>query len=204
MTAPLARTLGILLFDGFELLDAYGPLEVFLHVPGLQTVVTAQNAGCVRSSQGPAGHADVGFLDCPPVDMLLVPGGMGTRTLVDDEPTLAWLRERAATAELVMSVCTGAALLARAGLLDGRRATTNKQAFDWVVSQGPKVKWERRARWVDDGDIVTSSGVSAGIDMAGHVVTRLYGRDVSETVMTFIEYVWDADADPSNDPFTDA
>lgn len=201
MTTKKKRTLGVLLFDGFELLDVYGPLEVFVHTPGIDAILVARRAGCVSSAQGPAGCADASWETCPDLDLLLVPGGMGTRTLVDDENTLQWIRERAARAELTMSVCTGAALLARAGLLDGRRATTNKKAFDWVASQGPNVNWARSARWVDDGNIVTSSGVSAGIDMAAHVVSRLYGRETAMKLVEGIEYVWDPDADPNDDPF---
>src|SRR5574338_457732 len=97
--------------------------------------------------------------------VLFVPGGMGTRREVDNPVLLGWLERRAAGATHVTSVCTGAALLARAGLLDGHRATSNKRSWDWVVSQGPRVDWVRRARWVQDGRLWTSSGVSAGIDM---------------------------------------
>ena len=201
MTTPKKRTLGVLLFDGFELLDVYGPLEVFVHTPGIDAILVARAAGCVSSAQGPAGCADASWDTCPDLDLLLVPGGLGTRALVDDVPTQDWLRKRSANAEVTMSVCTGSALLARAGLLDGRRATTNKKSFDWVAKQGPDVNWIRRARWVDDGDIVTSSGVSAGIDMAGHVVARLCGRETAETIMEQIEYVWDADASADDDPF---
>jgi putative intracellular protease/amidase len=103
--------------------------------------------------------ADYGFPDCPPLDVLLVPGGPGTRQEVDNPVLIDWLATRGADAEIISSVCTGAALLARAGLLDGRAATTNKQAFAWVTEQGPRVRWVRRARWVDDGRVVTSSGV---------------------------------------------
>lgn len=201
MTTPKKRTLGVLLYDGFELLDVYGPLGVFVHAPGVEAIMVARGAGCVASAQGPAGCADASWDTCPKLDLLLVPGGLGTRQLVDDVSTQEWLITRAADAELTMSVCTGSALLARAGLLNGRRATTNKRAFDWVASQGPKVLWQRRARWVDDGDIVTASGVSAGIDMAGHVVSRLFGRETAETIMKGIEYAWSADAPADDDPF---
>jgi transcriptional regulator GlxA family with amidase domain len=97
------------------------------------------------------------------------------------------------------TVCTGSALLARTGLLDGRPATSNKLAWDWVVQQGPRVRWQRRARWVDDGNVLTSSGVSAGIDMALSLVERLNGREMAITSARNMEYVWNLD--PANDPF---
>jgi transcriptional regulator GlxA family with amidase domain len=196
------RTLGTLLFPEFELLDVFGPLEAFgnLFVRDRFRVVTiGATAGPVASAQGPQAIAEHALADCPPLDLLLVPGGMGTRREVDDETTLAWLRTRAADAEIVMSVCTGAALLARAGLLDGLPATTNKRAFDWVVTQGPRVDWKRRARWVDAGKMVTSSGVSAGTDMALAVIARLVDEKTAEQVARIME--WTRHRDPSDDPF---
>lgn len=202
----MMRSLGTLLFPNFELLDVFGPLEVFAHAnfagPAFELTTVAEEAGPIASAQGPRSHAEHGFADCPRLDVLLVPGGPGTRVEVDNARLLAWLAERARQAELVLSVCTGSALLARAGLLDGRRATSNKRAFAWVTSQGPDVVWIKRARWVDDGDRVTSSGISAGIDMALAVVARLAGRDHAEHVAKAMEYRWHAD--PADDPFADA
>ena len=100
---------------------------------------------------------------------------------------------------MTTTVCTGSALLARTGLLDGRPATSNKLAWDWVVQQGPAVRWQRRARWVDDGNVLTSSGVSAGIDMALSLVERLNGRDMAVASARNMEYVWNTD--PANDLF---
>lgn len=200
MSTP--RTLGVMLFPGFELLDVFGPLEVFANMRArqeFQTCTVAASAGSVESAQGSRAVADHALGAAPRLDMLLVPGGMGTRVEVDNASLLEWLRTRAAAAEIVMSVCTGAALLARAGLLDGHRATTNKFAFPWVASQGPGVEWVRQARWVDDGKFVTSSGVTAGIDMALAVVARLHGNELAETLATFIEHDWHRD--PSWDPF---
>ncbi len=104
-----------------------------------------------------------------------MPGGVGAFEILRDDATLAFLRERAASAEITMSVCNGASVLAAAGLLDGRRATTNKQFWAASTAPGPKVQWVRKARWVDEGNVVTSSGVSAGMDMTLHVIGRLYG-----------------------------
>jgi transcriptional regulator GlxA family with amidase domain len=194
------RTLGVLLYPGFELLDVFGPLEAFGNLPGaIDVKMIAAKAGPVVSAQGPRAVADHGFADAPPLEMILVPGGIGTRDAIDDRALLDWLATRAQSAEIVMSVCTGTALLARAGLLDGQRATTNKAFFQWVADQGPKVEWVREARWVDAGKFVTSSGVSAGIDMALAVVARVAGRDLAENLARMMEYQWHTDADV--DPF---
>jgi transcriptional regulator GlxA family with amidase domain len=196
------RTLGVVLYRGFELLDVFGPLEAFGNLPGVVRVVTvAEQSGPVASAQATRAIADHGFADAPPLDLILVPGGIGSREEAENPALLRWLRERAERAEIVMSVCTGTAILARAGLLDGRRATTNKAFFRWVADQGPKVEWVHRARWVDDGKLVTSSGVSAGIDMALHVIARLTDRATSEAVARLMEYDWHTDADV--DPFAD-
>jgi transcriptional regulator GlxA family with amidase domain len=124
---------------------------------------------------------------------------MGTRVEIDNRIVLDWLARRVADAEIAMTVCTGTALLARAGVLDGHRATTNKMMFGWVAEQGPNVEWVKEARWVDDGKFVTSSGVSAGIDMALAVIARLRGQQVSETLAVATEYEWHRD--PGWDPF---
>jgi len=127
MTDQATRTLGALVYEDFELLDLFGPLEMFGSMQGAVEVRTvADRPGLVRSAQGPRVHADHGLEDCPPLDLLLVPGGIGTRTEVDNARLVDWLRARSRELEMAMTVCTGSALLAAAGLLDGRRATTNK------------------------------------------------------------------------------
>lgn len=194
------RTLGVVLYPGFELLDVCGPVEMFGNVgKPLKVITVAQKAGDVKCTQGPAMKAEYGFDDCPPLDLLLVPGGFGTIRELNNEKLLSWLRERAAKAEIVTSVCSGSAILAKAGLLDGRRATSNKVYFQMAVSNGPKVEWIKKARWVDDGDRVTSSGVSAGTDMALHVIERLYGEQIAQRIADGTEYQWHRDAD--DDPF---
>lgn len=196
----MPQTLGVLLFDGFELLDVFGPLEILGHMKDdFGVVMVGPDAGSVASAQAVRAVADVGRAECPPLDALLVPGGIGTRAGVEDTALLAWLRERTDAADLVMSVCTGSALLARTGVLDGRRATSNKRAFDWVASQGPNVTWVRRARWVTDGKFWTSSGVSAGIDMTLALVARLHGADAATDAARRIEFAWHRDAE--DDPF---
>jgi len=196
------RTLGVLLFPGFELLDVFGPLEAF----GIRTaraffepVLVAQQPGAVESAQGPQAVAEIALTDPRPLDLILVPGGFGTRKGVDNLLLTSWIAERARSSELVMSVCTGAAMLARAGVLDGKRATTNKVSFNWVVGQSAKVEWVKEARWVEDGKFFTSSGVSAGIDMALAVIAKLCGKETAELAATQMEYDWHRDA--SWDPF---
>jgi transcriptional regulator GlxA family with amidase domain len=195
-----ARTVGILLYRDFELLDVCGPAEMFGNLgKRLRVVMVAERKGPITSKQGPKLVADYDFESCPPLDLIMVPGGFGTFTQMNNHEVLDWLRQRAPQAEIVMSVCSGASILAKAGLLDGRPATTNKQYYRICTSAGPKVKWQKEARWVDDGPIVTSSGVSAGMDMAIHVIARLYGADVAQKVADGTEYQWHRD--PHVDPF---
>lgn len=194
------RTLGAILYPDFELLDLYGPLEMFGNVgPELRIVTVASRVGAVASAQGPSTLAEHAFADAPPLDLLLVPGGIGTFPQLEDTELIGFLQERAKRAELTMSVCSGSALLAKAGLLDGRRATTNKQFFDFSAQQGPKVDWVEEARWVEDGPVATSSGVSAGTDMALALIARLHGRERAERIAALTEYEWQDD--PSRDPF---
>jgi len=197
---PKQRTLGIVLYPRFELLDVFGPAEMFGNLAGrVKLVMVAEKAGPVASAQGPKAVADFSFEDCPPLDLVMVPGGFGTIAELKNEKLLDWLRARADKAEITMSVCSGSALLAKAGLLDGRRATSNKQFFGLAVAQGPKVDWVKEARFVDDGNRVTSSGVSAGTDMSLHVIERLYGKEVAEKVANATEY--QRQVDGSIDPF---
>jgi transcriptional regulator GlxA family with amidase domain len=200
MSDQQAKVLGTILFPGFELLDVFGPLEMFGNLTGVVDVkIVAQEKGPVTSAQGPKVVADHGFGDAPKLDLILVPGGIGTRTEVENPAMLDFIRRRVPQAEVAMTVCTGTAILAQAGVLDGRRATTNKAWFQWVASTGPKVAWVKEARWVEDGKFVTSSGVSAGMDMALAVIQKLAGSQVSETLAQATEYDWHRDA--SWDPF---
>jgi len=196
------KTVGTLLFPGFELLDVFGPLEMFGALPddfALQMI--AETAGPVESRQGPKAVADVALAHAKPYDVLLIPGGRGTRREVDNAALIDWIRRNAQASSIVATVCTGAALLARTGLLDGRKATSNKASFGWVMTQGPNVVWQRRARWVVDGKYYTSSGVSAGIDMALALIAELNGRDAAQRVADYAEYR--RIDDPDDDPFCD-
>ena len=194
------RTLGVVLFEGFELLDVFGPLEMFgLTADHFEIRLIAENGGVVASRQGPKSICDDSFHSAPAIDVLLVPGGIGTRREVNNPVLLEWLNERSKQAELVASVCTGSALLAKAGVLDGLRATSNKLAFAWASSQSEKVQWQQQARWVEDGKVFSSSGVSAGIDMALAVIAKLVSEQAAEDAANFAEYSWQRDADC--DPF---
>ena len=199
-TAQASRTLGAILYERFELLDLFGPLEMFGGLgPELRIVTVAEREGPVASSQGPKTLAEHDFGDCPALDLILLPGGFGTVEQLGNEVLHAFLRQRSARAEVTMSVCSGSAILARAGLLDGRRATSNKQFFDLARGQSAKVDWVTEARWVEDGPFATSSGVSAGTDMALGVIARLYGKERAQSIADLTEYEWQSD--PTRDPF---
>ena len=194
------KTLGALLYPDFEMLDLYGPLEMFGALRDQVRIVTvAQSAGPVKASQGPSTLAEFSFENVPALDYILVPGGLGTIPELENEALLDFLRTHAPGADVVMSVCTGSALLAKASLLDGRRATTNKQFFDLARDQGPNTEWAEAARWVEDYPYVTSSGVSAGTDMALAVIAQQFGAEAAETVAVYTEYQWHRDAE--TDPF---
>lgn len=196
----MPKTIGAVIFPGFELLDLFGPLEMFGMLEDAPEIrMVAATPEPVKSRQGPLSVVDQTFGDGAAFDLLLVPGGPGTRPGVEDKTLLGWLGEASDASALVTTVCTGSALLARTGRLDGKAATSNKAAFAWVMEQGPKVDWKPEARWVEDGKFMTSSGVSAGMDMALAAVQRLYGEAEAERVATRTEYDWKRD--PSWDPF---
>ncbi len=193
----MMKIVQVLLFDDFEILDAMGPVSVLGRVKGLSLQFVSFRGGRIRSQQGV-------MIETKPWrlwedSILLVPGGQGTRGLVKDKEYLDFLKKAAEGAEIVLSVCTGAALLARAGVLDGRRATSNKMAFSWVKGEGPLTVWERQARWVRDGNVYSSSGVSAGIDRALSFVSDFSGREEAERIARAMEYIWHDRAE--EDPF---
>jgi len=147
--------LAVVLFEGFELLDVFGPLEIFGVLPDrLQLRLIGPSAGPIQSAQGPRAVAQHSYQGAPPVEGVLMPGGIGTRRLVTDQDFLGWLARWSSGAELITSVCTGSALLAAAGLLDGYRATSNKRAFAWACEQGrgvDRVSSTARLRGSDQG-----------------------------------------------------
>jgi transcriptional regulator GlxA family with amidase domain len=169
---------GAVLFEGFELLDFYGPLEMFGLLEGESKIsIVALKAGPIRSSAGPCGMAEATMAGAGGFDVLLIPGGIGTRKEMVNSQFLAELKRLAEASRMVATVCTGSLLLSATGLLDGRRATSNKMVFQQVKAYAPKVNWIAEARWVEDGKYFTSSGVSAGMDMALAVIAKLEGDE---------------------------
>jgi transcriptional regulator GlxA family with amidase domain len=192
MTA--AKTIGILLFDGVEELDAIGPWEVLaywtLNHPedGYVVVTVAETDARVTCAKGLRILPDLTLADAPELDVVVYPGGQGTRAHLTDPDRLDWVRRQRATASIMASVCTGSLVFAAAGLLAGRPATTHWRAEDELMAQDPSVEFRRDDRFVDDGDVITSAGVSAGIDMALHLVDRLAGRERAVEVRRGIQY----------------
>jgi transcriptional regulator GlxA family with amidase domain len=197
----VAEDFNIILFDGFETLDALGPAEIIGRVPdeAYRLGFYSRAGGMIVSTQGVR-------VDTRPFDEMdtsapvLIPGGIGVNPLVADEVFIAALTRIVNAACYVMTVCTGTALLAATGLLDGRSATTNKARFDWVAKQNPRVNWQKRARWVVDGRVYTSSGVSAGMDMTLGFVADTRTEELARRVAASIEYIWNSDS--YNDPFS--
>jgi len=192
---------GILVFDGVEVLDFAGPFEVFSRVrltPGIESRRSDESApfhvftvARSRASILAIGGLEVvphcSFADAPRIDLFVVPGGFGTRPLLEDGEVLDWIRRAAAGSRLVTSVCTGALLLAKAGLLDGRRATTHWGALDLLGSLGRGIAVERDQRVVDDV-VISSAGVASGMDMSFQVVEKLFGGAVADETAKYLEY----------------
>ena len=203
-------TVGILLFDGVEVLDFAGPYEVFSRTrltPGVESrrsedsapfrvFTVAAGSGPVTATGGLRVLPDFDTSAAPPIEVLVVPGGFGTRALLQDSGMLGWIRQTAAGARRVTSVCTGSLVLARAGLLAGRRATTHWGALALLVDLDPTIRVEPDARVVDDG-IVTSAGVSAGIDMALAVVEAMHGRAVADETARYMDYLRQGRQEPA-------
>jgi transcriptional regulator GlxA family with amidase domain len=177
-------------------LDFAGPFEVF-GVTGKRDNATpfnvftvAEEHGIVRARNGLAVSPTHSFADCPPPDVLVVPGGYGTRREMHNELVIDWIRSQAAHAEVILSVCTGALLLARAALLSGLKVTTHHGALDLLAETAPDAVVRADRRFVDNGRIVTSAGISAGIDAALHLVGRLLGEDQARATAAYMEYEW--------------
>ena len=190
------RSVGIFIFPDVEVLDFCGPFEVFSVagqqvLPGSFEVFTvAQKAEGLLARNGLEVVPKYTLADAPPIDLLLIPGGQGTRQLVKNNQVLDWIGERAESAELVMSVCTGALLLAKRGLLDGLSATTHHLAIELLRELAPDTTVRDDVRVVDNGRVITSAGVVAGIDMSFHVLAKLLGHEIAEKTARYIEYPW--------------
>jgi len=195
LTSAERDRVGILLFDGVEVLDFCGPLEV-LHTSGRFEIITvAHGEPSVCTAAGLRVIADCTTDECPPLDILIVPGGPGTRILESEETVLSWLRERFDGVGLFATVCTGSVLAAAAGLLHNRRATTHWGAIR-ELGRFPGVCTDWDSRIVDEGEIITSAGISAGIDMALYILESRYGHAPFQRALNAMEY----DAYPSLKP----
>ncbi|MEM0953123.1 MAG: DJ-1/PfpI family protein [Pseudomonadota bacterium] len=201
--------IGIVLYDGAEPLDVFGPLEMWMNAgpDNIRVHLIAEQAGPVTLTTtsyprdlAPRVDAPFSFETAPDLDVIMVPGGIGTLVEVDNPRIISFLREAVADVAVATSVCTGSALYAKAGLLEGVEATGNKLFFDYLVAQGP-ADWKSEARWIESGRFFTSSGVSAGIDMSLAVIERFFGIDAARMIAASAEYVWNENA--ADDPFVD-
>ncbi len=198
------KRVGILIFPNVEVLDFCGPYEVFSvtrlnderrreEPSPFEVILVAQDSGPVAAFNGLRVIPDVTLENCPALDILLIPGGWGTRQEIRNEALIRWIAERGEQAETLTSVCTGSMLLGHAGLLDGRRATTHWGALDWMRATFPSVTVEDQFHVVQDGHILTSAGISAGIDLALHVVARYYGEAIARATARYMEYPFPED-----------
>lgn len=182
----------ILLFDDFETLDAFGPIEILGKIDDYKIKYYSLKGGVIVSAQGTSIITEK-VESVSKKGILVIPGGKGTRILVNDKQFLQALKDTAESSIYCLSVCTGSALIAKAGLLNNKKATSNKKAFDWVESINSDVNWIKKARWLVDGKYYTSSGVSAGIDMTLGFVKDRYGKQKAIDIAEHIEYIWNED-----------
>ena len=190
----MKRTVAILLFDEIEVLDFAGPFEVFAVTNELRdneafnVITVAENPGTVRARNGLLVEPHCTLADCPQPDILVVPGGAGSRIAAERPAVVGWVKTCAGAAEIVFSVCTGTRILAAAGLLDGLRVTTHHQNLVELAAAVPTAIVDPSQRFHDTGHIVTSAGISAGIDASLHLVGRLLGPDAIPVTARYMEY----------------
>ena len=190
----MKRNVAILVFDDVEVLDFAGPFEVFAVTDELRghgefhVYTVSELRATVRAKNGLKIVPDFTLEACPPAQVLVLPGGSGSRALLHRPLVLEWVRKQARGAEVVMSVCTGARLLAKAGLLDGQRATTHHASIEELRALAPAADVIEGVRFTDNGKICTSAGISAGIDLSLHVVARLLGRETADTTARYMEH----------------
>jgi transcriptional regulator GlxA family with amidase domain len=196
-----SKRVGIVLFDNIEVLDFCGPFEVFSATrldeerrreepSPFEVLLVSERSAPVVTSGNMKVIPDHTFENCPRLDILVVPGGWGTRRELNNPAMLDWLRIRAMEVETLTSVCTGSMLLGFAGLLDGRHATTHWRSLDWMRESFPAVTVENDKHVVEDGSVFTSAGISAGIDMALKVVARYCGEKIARATAKHMEYTY--------------
>jgi transcriptional regulator GlxA family with amidase domain len=195
----IRKHVGIVVFNDIEVLDFCGPFEVFSatrineekrrdELSPFEVSLVAQTLSYITTTGGMRVIPQYSFENCPRIDILVVPGGWGTRKELNNPVILAWLRTQAAEVETLTSVCTGSMLLGFAGLIDGLHATTHWRSLDWMRDSFPEVIVEYEQHVVSDGRVFTSAGISAGIDMALKVVARYYGEDIARATAVHMEY----------------
>ncbi len=190
----------VLLFDDFETLDVFGPVEIFGRLTDLYSIkFYSLNGGQIKNEHGVSILTEKLATINDTLELFLIPGGFGTRKEVQNKLLIDKIREIANHSKYVLTVCTGSALLAKTGLLDNKFATSNKRSFAWVITSAASVIWNKKARWVVDGKFYTSSGVSAGMDMALGFLSDRHGIEFARKVALEIEYNWIEDKD--NDTF---
>jgi len=193
------KRVGILVFPQVEVLDFCGPFEVFSvtrlnestrrdESSPFEVLLVAETAEPVTATGGLRVIPDVTLDGCPPLDVLVVPGGWGTRSEIKNDRLLAWIKTRGAAVETLTSVCTGSMLLGQAGLLDGRHATTHWRSLSWMRESFPSITVDEKMHVVEDGHVLTSAGISAGIDMALRVVARYHGEEIARNTARNMEY----------------
>lgn len=192
--------IAVLLFEDFETLDVFGPVEIFGRLTDLYAIkFYSLNGGQIKNKHGVSVLTEKLENINANLEIFFVPGGLGTRKEVENKLLIDKITEISTFSKFVLTVCTGSALLAKTGLLDKRRATSNKRAFSWVITNGANVTWDKKARWTIDDKYYTSSGVSAGIDMALGFLSDRHGIEFARRVAFEIEYNWTEDKD--NDTF---
>jgi transcriptional regulator GlxA family with amidase domain len=194
------KAINIILFNDFTTLDALGPAEVFSKINQVYTINYYSIDGGLISSSTHTKIETQRMEDILQNDIMLIPGGWGARQRVSDDVFIDHLRKIAEKSDYVLCVCTGSALLAKTGLLDNRKATSNKLSWEWVVAQNEKVNWIKKARWVVDGKYYTSSGITAGIDMSLGFISDHMGDEVARKVSHVLEYLWNENKE--EDPFS--
>ena len=193
------RRVGIFIFDDVEVLDFCGPFEVFSvtgrkqEIKPFEVLTIAQRASAIAARNGLSVNPAFTFADCPKLDLLVVPGGGGTRPLLHNNDALNWIATKAGESEMVLSVCTGALLLGKLGLLDGLDATTHHSALDELRAVAPGARVREGLRVVDNGRLIICGGISAGIDGSFHVVRRLLGEATARETAEYMEYRWVGD-----------
>jgi transcriptional regulator GlxA family with amidase domain len=208
------KRVGILVFAEVEVLDFCGPFEVFSATrldesrrrqepSPFEVILVAETIEPVIATGGLKILPDHDLQSCPPLDLVVVPGGWGTRQLVQNDKVVRWIQDQAQQVELATSVCTGSFLLGQAGLLDGRRATTHWSSLDRMEETFPAVQVVRDQRVVEDGSLVTSAGIAAGIDLALRIVARYHGKAIARATARYMEYPYPEKNDRDLSPLLD-